>query len=145
MRFCTGRPTNPGGGLSQATHLGGPVFGRAPEFEVRHQLVRNGPKAASTRLQAGRGSFDPGQCSANLNSLLKYMGRVHVLPDKWLPVSIAPSDADLEVCVMGGGELHAVIFPCRKAGTGWVDAATKKRVAIQPTHWRLWDESRSGA
>ena len=96
-------------------------------------------------MQAGRGSFDPGQCTAILGPLPESMGRIHALPDKWLPVSIAPTDADLEVCVMDGGELHAAIFPCRKAGTGWVDAATKKRVAIQPTHWRLWDETRAGA
>jgi len=76
--------------------------------------------------QAGRGSFDPGQCTANLSPLPESMGQIHALPDKWLPVSIAPTDADLEVGVMGGGELHAVIFPCRKAGTGWVDAATKR-------------------
>jgi hypothetical protein len=30
------------------------------------------------------------------------MARVHWMPEKWLPVSIASSDADLEVCVMDG-------------------------------------------
>ena len=73
------------------------------------------------------------------------MARIHSLPDKWLPVSIAPSDADLEVCVMDGREIHALIFPCRKTGTEWVDAATKKRIEIQPTHWRIWNENRAGA
>ena len=73
------------------------------------------------------------------------MARIHSLPDKWLPVSIAPSDADLEVCVMDGGGIHALIFPCRKNGTEWVDAATKKRIEIQPTHWRNWNENRTGA
>jgi hypothetical protein len=71
------------------------------------------------------------------------MGGVYPLPDKWLPVSIAPSDSDLEVCVMDGHECHALVFPCRKSGTNWVDAATKKPIDIQPTHWRKWDENRA--
>ena len=70
------------------------------------------------------------------------MARIHSLPDKWLPVAIAPSDADLEVCVMSNQEVHALVFPCRKSGTEWVDAATKKRIDIQPTHWRKWSDDR---
>ncbi len=68
------------------------------------------------------------------------MTPVHSLPEKWLPISIAPSDADLEVCVMDKNEIHALVFPCRKNGTEWVDASTKKRIDIQPTHWRKWNE-----
>jgi hypothetical protein len=30
--------------------------------------------------------------------------------------------------------------PCGKTETGWVDASTKKRIDIQPTHWRKWIE-----
>jgi len=67
---------------------------------------------------------------------------IHSLPEKWLPVSIAPSDADLEVCVMDNSEVHALVFPCWKKGIEWVDATTKKRIDIQPTHWRLWIENR---
>jgi hypothetical protein len=70
------------------------------------------------------------------------MPRVHSLPDKWLPVSIAPPGADLEVCVMDYRGIHALVFPCRKHGTQWVDASTKKHVDIQPTHWRNWTEDR---
>lgn len=64
------------------------------------------------------------------------------MPDKWLPVSVAPAGVDLEVCVMDGREIHALIFPCRKNGTDWVDVATKKRIDIEPTHWRKWSEGR---
>jgi len=46
---------------------------------------------------------------------------------------------------MDGREIHALIFPCRKNGTAWVDAATKKRIDIEPTHWRKWDENRQGS
>jgi hypothetical protein len=63
-------------------------------------------------------------------------------PDQWLPISNAPSGANLEVCVMDSHEIHTLVFPCRKNGTEWVDAATKKRIDIQPTHWRIWTESR---
>jgi hypothetical protein len=64
------------------------------------------------------------------------------LPDNWLLVSNAPSDADLEVCVMDYHGIHALVFPCRKSGNQWIDASTKKCVDIQPTHWRRWNESR---
>jgi len=47
-------------------------------------------------------------------------------PDKWLPVPIAPSNADLEVSVMDKRGSHALVFPVRKSGTDRVDASTKK-------------------
>jgi hypothetical protein len=68
------------------------------------------------------------------------MTRVPSLPNKWLPVSIAPSDADLEVCILNEQGLHALVFPVRKRGADWVDASTKKRIDIQPTHWRTWTD-----
>lgn len=69
------------------------------------------------------------------------MANVHQLPDKWLPVSIAPIDAGLEVGVMDKrDDVVALVFPVRKHGTGWVDASTKKRIDIMPTHWRRWTE-----
>jgi hypothetical protein len=70
------------------------------------------------------------------------MPQVHTLPEKWLPVSIAPSDVDLEVCVIDAGVVHALVFPCRKSGNGWVDVAMRNRIDIEPTHWRKWEERR---
>jgi hypothetical protein len=67
---------------------------------------------------------------------------IHSLPEQWLPIPIAPSDADLEVCVMDNHGIHALVNPCRKNGTGWIDASTKKYVDIQPTHWRKWTGNR---
>ena len=55
---------------------------------------------------------------------------------KWLCVSLAPSDADLEVWVMDNRGIHALIFPCHKNGAEWVDASTKKHIDIELTHWR---------
>jgi hypothetical protein len=67
------------------------------------------------------------------------MSDVHRLPEKWLLVSIAPADADLEVGVMDKrGDVVALVFPVRKKGTYWVDAKSKKLVDIAPTHWRAW-------
>ena len=54
------------------------------------------------------------------------MGKVHSLPDKWLPVSIAPANSDLEVCVMDKFGFHALVFPVRKGRAGWVDSSTRK-------------------
>jgi hypothetical protein len=70
------------------------------------------------------------------------MAQIHSPPEKWLPVSIAPSDGDLEVCVIENGEVYALVFPCRRNSDAWVDASTKKRIDIQPTHWRLWIKDR---
>jgi hypothetical protein len=67
---------------------------------------------------------------------------IRSLPEKWLPVSIAPPDIDLEVCVMDRGGVHALIFPVRRNKTDWVDAKTKKRIDIVPTHWRKWNDNR---
>jgi len=73
---------------------------------------------------------------------VQIMTPVQSLSAEWLPVSIVPSDADLEVCIMDyEGILHALAFPCRKSGTEWVDASTKKHLDIQPTHWRKWTDS----
>src|SRR5450830_899259 len=68
------------------------------------------------------------------------MTHVYSLPYKWLPVTIAPSDADLEICVMDNCGVHALVFACRKKGTEWVDASSNKHVDIHPTHWRKWIE-----
>ena len=66
------------------------------------------------------------------------MANVHVLPDKWLPVAIAPFEVDLEVCVVDKTGIHALIFPVRRVGSHWVDAKTNKRIDIGPTHWHRW-------
>ena len=40
---------------------------------------------------------------------------------------------------MEGHEIHALVFPVRKSGAVWLDAANK-RIDIVPTHWRKWTE-----
>jgi len=68
------------------------------------------------------------------------MSSVYSLPEKWLPIAIAPSGTDLEVGVMENGDVHALVFPVHKIGLAWVNASTKDHVDIQPTHWRKWTE-----
>jgi len=66
---------------------------------------------------------------------------MHSLPAEWLPVSIAPFNQNLEVCVLDyDGMVHALGFPCRKDEAQWVDASNTKHVDIQPTHWRKWTD-----
>jgi hypothetical protein len=64
------------------------------------------------------------------------------MPDKWLPVSIAPPNVDLEVCVIDEGGIHVLVYPVHKRGAYWVDASTKKHIHIEPTHWRKWNNGR---
>jgi len=59
-----------------------------------------------------------------------------------MPISAAPLGLDLEACVIEKGQVHALIFPCRRSETGWIDASTKKIIDIEPTHWRVWIENR---
>ena len=59
-------------------------------------------------------------------------------PDKWLPVSIAPSDADLEVSVMDKRGIHAT------AAT-WPFAARAQQIATMRlysiTNVRYWPKA----
>jgi hypothetical protein len=56
----------------------------------------------------------------------------------WESISTAPYDRDLEIAVVEGDHVHPLIFACRRTMDGWVRASTRERVAISPTHWRLW-------
>ncbi|WP_346730131.1 hypothetical protein [Bradyrhizobium sp. IC3195] len=49
-----------------------------------------------------------------------------------------PFDRDLEIAVIEGNTIHRVVFPCRRIFDGWIKAKTGERVAVQPTHWRIW-------
>jgi hypothetical protein len=83
--------------------------------------------------------FDVAQGNMNVSgSACAAMGDIHKLPDNWLPVSIAPSNTDLEVGVMDKHGVVPLVFPVRKKDFYWVDATTKKPIDIEPTHWRQW-------
>ena len=61
-----------------------------------------------------------------------------VFDTMWQPASTAPFDRDLELAVIDGNVPHALVFPCRRILGGWINAETKDRIDVQPTHWREW-------
>jgi hypothetical protein len=56
----------------------------------------------------------------------------------WRPISTAPPEADLELAVINSDGIHALVFPCRRNFDGWINAKSKERVDVDPTHWRRW-------
>jgi hypothetical protein len=54
---------------------------------------------------------------------------------EWHSIAIAPHDQNIEVCVIQG-EPHMYAGACRLTDSGWIDALTKRRLDIRPTHWR---------
>ncbi|HYA06335.1 MAG TPA: hypothetical protein VEF90_10630 [Xanthobacteraceae bacterium] len=57
----------------------------------------------------------------------------------WRPISTAPFDRDLELAVIDSSGPHALVFPCRRLLGGWINAVSKIRIEVQPTHWREWN------
>jgi hypothetical protein len=57
----------------------------------------------------------------------------------WMPITTAAADADLELSVYENGEYHALVFPCRRDGSGWRDVRANRLMPLRPTHWRRWD------
>ena len=56
----------------------------------------------------------------------------------WYPILTAPLDRNLQLSVHENEEVHSLVFPCRRAESGWVHASTGKPVFVDPTHWREW-------
>jgi hypothetical protein len=62
----------------------------------------------------------------------------------WNTISGASIDQDLELAVIDGEGLHALVFPCRRVDDGWINAQTGSLVAGHPTHWRNWQIGEMG-
>jgi hypothetical protein len=56
----------------------------------------------------------------------------------WTAVASAPFDQDLELAFIDEKGTHALVFACRRIAGGWMNAATKERLDVRPTHWRKW-------
>ena len=57
----------------------------------------------------------------------------------WINIETAPFDRDLEVAVIeADGDIHAVVFACRRTLRGWIKSETSRPVELHPTHWRNW-------
>lgn len=64
--------------------------------------------------------------------------------ESWHPIATAPFDYDLELAVVESNDAHGLVFRCRRAGDGWINAATGQRIDVSPTHWRKWQEHNPG-
>jgi len=56
----------------------------------------------------------------------------------WQPIVEAPFAEAVELAVIDEEGVHALVFPCQRAMTGWVNAATGDIIEVHPTHWRTW-------
>ena len=56
----------------------------------------------------------------------------------WQSIANAPFGRDLELAVIDISGEHPLVFPCRRALDGWINAITKQRIDVRPTHWRDW-------
>jgi hypothetical protein len=56
----------------------------------------------------------------------------------WQSISSAPFGEDLELSVIERGDVHALMFPCQRSSSGWINTKTKLAVQVAPTHWRRW-------
>ena len=63
----------------------------------------------------------------------------------WNFIATAPFDRDLELAVLDWDGAHSLIFPCRRILTGWIDAMTRQRLEVSPTHWREWQPAAAEA
>ncbi len=61
----------------------------------------------------------------------------------WEPISTAPFDRDLELAVINYDGTHALAFPARRILGSWINAETKARIEVYPTHWREWQRDQS--
>ncbi len=58
--------------------------------------------------------------------------------DEWRPIADAPFDREIGLAVMDFHGTHSLAFPCRRILGGGMNAETKQRIDVRPTHWREW-------
>lgn len=90
-----------------------------------------GPTAAASRSFVRANDLDQGATRRARQALAM-----------WQPASNAPFDCDLELAVIDGDGQHALVFPCRRISAGWINASTRERLDVRPTHWRPWADKR---
>ena len=56
----------------------------------------------------------------------------------WKLIASAPFDLDLELAVIDSNGVHPLVFPCRRAVGGWINADSYQQINVHPTHWREW-------
>ncbi len=63
------------------------------------------------------------------------------LATDWQPIEAAPFGRDLRLSVIENDQVHALVFPCLRTASGWLNALNNRSVPVRPTHWRLWTEA----
>lgn len=117
----------------------------SPEFDS-NQLKPDGA-ASPGQHGAGRArrSEPGGQAARDRRNYLIYLnagaGRSAQKINMWHFISTAPLDRDIELAVIDKDGQHALVFPCRRIPGGWMNALTKERLDVRPTHWRAWNSS----
>jgi hypothetical protein len=94
---------------------------------------------SSPILQAWANTVGPSS-NSDLNQSAKIY-RARLFSMDWKPVAAAPFDRDLQLAVIDYDGTHALVFPCRRILDGWINADTKKRIDLRPTHWREWQRA----
>jgi hypothetical protein len=70
------------------------------------------------------------------------MENIPLPASEWEPIATAPADSKLELSIYDKGEYHALVFPCRRDGRGWLDVRANRSMPLEPTHWRQWRHER---
>ena len=60
---------------------------------------------------------------------------------EWKSIDSAPTNIALELSIYADGEYHALVFPCRRDGSGWREAGINRPLHLKPTHWRPWKDA----
>ena len=54
----------------------------------------------------------------------------------WRPIESAPPEKEVELQVTDAFGAYTLMFPCLLTKEGWVNANSRGRLEVQPTHWR---------
>lgn len=92
-------------------------------------------------LRSRRQNASPLRFPGKLIYLNAGPGHARKFAKMWNPISSAPAGTDLELAVIDNDGAHALVFPCQRISGGWVNAVSKERLDVRPTHWRAWQAS----
>src|SRR5215472_5335954 len=114
----------------------GDCLARAAEARRRADAARD-PQLQTEYLQQEESWKRLAQCYRFAESLDCFLPK-GVEAEGWQPAASAPFDRQLELAVIDRRGTHALVFPCRRDPEGWIDAQTRRRIEVVPTHWREW-------
>jgi hypothetical protein len=69
-----------------------------------------------------------------MNRLTAYLSRL-LRASEWRKIATAPYDREIELAVIGD-HVSVLDGSCLRHGEVWLDAATRRPVRVNATHWR---------